>query len=169
MYASNFLYIFLAFREYVFDRKSMFMGHQVDEYVEDTLIRYYVIFANSSRLKDIYRVYFPDSYQKFLNYLYNGKICEFIATYNRQTQNKQLACDEFFYKSSGFGFFTIIATFTEEIRVLKDKADYYYKIADEKNFTYNETYFNCPKSYYDDLYKALSEVQGNCIIRICKL
>ena len=157
MYASNFLYIFLAFREYVFDRKSMFMGHQVDEYVEDTLIRYYVIFANSSRLKDIYRVYFPDSYQKFLNYLYNGKICEFIATYNRQTQNKQLACDEFFYKSSGFGFFTIIATFTEEIRVLKDKADYYYKIADEKNFTYNETYFNCPRRHYDDLYNKYND------------
>ena len=46
MYASNFLYIFLAFREYVFDRKAMFMGHQVDEYVEDTLIRYYVLSKN---------------------------------------------------------------------------------------------------------------------------
>ena len=153
MYASNFLYIFLALREYIFDRKAMFMGYPVDEYVEDTLHRYYVIFANSSRQKDIYRVYFPDSYQKFLNYLYNGKICEFIDTYNKQNpQNKQYECDEFFYRSSGFGFFTIIASFTEEIRILKDRADYYYNIAEEKNFVYNETYFNCPKSYYNDTY-----------------
>ena len=153
MYASNFLYIFLALREYIFDRKAMFMGYPVDEYVEDTLHRYYVIFANSSRQKDIYRVYFPDSYQKFLNYLYNGKICEFIDTYNKQNpQNKQYECDEFFYRSSGFGFFTIIAAFTEEIRILKDRADYYYNIAEEKNFVYNETYFNCPKSYYNDTY-----------------
>ena len=157
MYASNFLFIFLALREYVFHRKSMFMGYSVDNFVEGTLLNYYVIFANSSRQKDIYRVYFPDSYQKFLNYLYNGKICEFIATYNIQTQSKKLACDEFFYKSSGFGFFTIIATFTEEIRVLKDKTDYYYKIADEKNFTYNETYFNCPRRHYDDLYNKYND------------
>ena len=67
-------------------------------------------------------------------------------------KNKQLACDEFFSRSTGFCFFTIIAAFTEEIIILKDRADYYYKIAEEKNFVYNETYSNCPKSYYNDIY-----------------
>ena len=152
-YASNFITIFIGLREYIFDKKTMFLNNPIDEYMEYNLAKYYEIFQNRSKLKDIYRVYFPDSYQVFLNYLYNEKICEFIDMYNRRNpQNKQLACNEFFYGTSRFNFFAIISAFVEEIRSLRDKIDNYYKIAEEKNFVYNETYFNSPKGYYQELY-----------------
>ena len=155
MYAANFLYIFISLREYIFDKKLMFYNQSVDTFLEENLDNYYVIFADKSKKKDTYRVYFPDSYQKFLNYLYNGKICEFINNYNRDNpDNKQLQCDELLYKSSGFGFFTIMATFTEEIRTMKDKIDEYYTIAQEKNFIYNESYYN--DYHYEHLYEKYS-------------
>ena len=158
MYASNFLYIFIGLREYIFDRKALFYNQSVDTFLEENLNNYYVIFADKSKKKDTYRVYFPDFYQKFLNYLYNGKICEFINKYNLENpSNKQYACNEFFYSSSGFGFFTLIATFVEEIRIIKDKMDTNYNIAQKKNFVYNETYFNSPNGFYEELYEKYNK------------
>ena len=163
MYAANFLYIFISLREYIFDKKAKFYNQSVDTYLEENLNNYYVIFASKSKKKDIYRVYFPDSYQKFLNYLYNGKICEFINNYNNDNpDNKQLKCDELLYKSSGFGFFTIMASFTEEIRTMKDAIDTYYKKAKEKNFVYNESYYNDYR-HYEELYNMYNNNRDDYI------
>ena len=163
MYAANFLYIFISLREYIFDKKAKFYNQSVDTYLEENLNNYYVIFASKSKNKDIYRVYFPDSYQKFLNYLYNGKICEFINNYNNDNpDNKQLKCDELLYKSSGFGFFTIMASFTEEIRTMKDAIDTYYKKAKEKNFVYNESYYNDYR-HYEELYNMYNNNRDDYI------
>ena len=153
MYASNFIYIFISLREYIFDKQVTFYNKTVDEYMNTTLSNYYVIFSKSSRMKDIYRVYFPESYQTFLNYLYNQKICEFINDYIKKYSGSNINCNNFFYGSSRFGFFNVLTTFIEEIRSIKDKIDNYYKIAEEKNFTYNESFFNGPNGYYEDYYK----------------
>ena len=154
IFASNFLFVFISFREYVFDRKFLFYNYSVDNYLKYTLKNYYVIYTNSSKEKDMYRVYYPDSYFDFINNLYSTKICDFIDIYNRENpQNKQLGCDEFFYGSSAYGFITILTTFVEEIRTLKDKVDYYYKIADEKKYFYNESLFNEPNGEYNILYQ----------------
>ena len=108
MYASNFLFIFIGIREYMFDKNTMFYNKTVAEYVESTLEEYYVIFSQSSKKKDTYRIYFPDSYQVFLNYLYNGKICEFINIYIQEYPNdSNTNCEIFFFGSSKFGFFTL--------------------------------------------------------------
>ena len=153
MYAANFLFTFISLREYIFDKKTKFYNRTVDEYLEDNLKNYYMIFADKSQKKDTYRVYFPDSYQKFLNYLYNGKMCEFISAYNLDNpNNRQYKCNEFFYSSSGHGFFTLLTTFIEESRTLKGKVDNYYDIAEEKNFVYNESYYNSPNGFYQKLY-----------------
>ena len=157
MYASNFIFIFISLREYIFDKNTTFYNKTSKEYLEYTLDNYYTIFSSSSKLKDIYRVHFPNSYQIFLNYLYNGKLCEFINNFNMENPNDmKYECQEFFHKSSGYGFFTIIATFVEEIRTIKNKVDYYYGIAEEKNFTYNESYFNDYFGYYEEFYKQYS-------------
>jgi hypothetical protein len=68
IYASNFLFTFISLREYIFDRKTKFYNRTVDEYLEDNLNNFYMIFADKSQKKDAYRLYFPDSYQNFLNY-----------------------------------------------------------------------------------------------------
>ena len=159
IYGSNFIFIFISLREYIFDRKTMFYNETVDEYLEYTLNNYYVIFSESSKMKDIYRVYFPNSYQSFLNYLYNGMVCEFIDQYNLN-YHEEIGCDEFFYKSSKFGFFTILSTFVEEIRAIKNKIDIYFDIAKNKKFFYNETYVNDPKGKYDQLYKQYENNSG---------
>ena len=158
MFAANFLYIFIGLREFIYDKKTKFYNKTVDEYLEENLNNYYENYAYLSKNKDTYRIYFPDSYQKLLNYLYNGKICEYINSYNSDNPNaQQYKCDEFFYGSSGFGFFTLLANFVEEIRTLKIKIDNnYYKIAQEKNFVYNESYFNSPNGFYEELYEQYS-------------
>ena len=37
--------------------------------------------------------------------------------------------------------------------MLRDKIDIYLDIAKEKNFSYNESYLNDPKGYYEEYYK----------------
>jgi len=95
MFASHFIYIFVAHREYIFDRNSILYNQTVTDYLNKNLANYYVIFSNKSKTKDIYRVYFPDSYQVFLNYLYSSKICEFIDIYSSQyPENFKINCNK---------------------------------------------------------------------------
>jgi hypothetical protein len=155
MYASNFLYVFIGLREYIFDKKFKFYNQTVDEFVNNTLTNYYVIFSQSSKMKDTYRVYFPESYQEFLNYLYSSsQLCEFINAYIAQyPSSSNIDCDTFFIGSSKWGFFVVLTTFIEEIRALKIEIDSYFSLAEKKNFKYNESYFNDPKGNYEELYK----------------
>ena len=105
-------------------------------------------------MKDIYRVHFPNSYQVFLNYLYSSKICEFINNYiSEYPKESNTSCETFFFGCPRFNFFDILAMFIEEIRKIRDKIDYYYEIAEKKNYTYNESYFNDPKGLYEEMYK----------------
>ena len=96
MYASNFLFIFISLREYIFDKNYMFYNQTVDEYVNRTLANYYVIFSESTKKKDDYRVVFPESSQIFLNYLHSSKICEFIDIYNQEYPQANKNCTTFF-------------------------------------------------------------------------
>ena len=153
MFASNFIFVFIYLREYAFGKKIMFYGQPVDVYINNTLENYYVLYSQSSKMKDTYRVYFPNSYQVFLNYLYNGKICEFIDIYNNEYPEENTNCDIFFYGSSKHGFFCVLTTFVEEARVLIDRIDKYYEIAEKKNFIYNESLVNEPKGFYEDFIK----------------
>ena len=160
MYASNFLFLFISLREYIFDKNFKFYNQTVDEFVNKTLGNYYVIFSQSAKEKDVYRVIFPDSYQDFLNYLHSTKICEFISIYLKEYPNdKKINCDTFFYGSSRFGYFTVLANFVEELRTMRDKIDTYYLIAKQKNFTYNESYFNDPNGAYEELYKRYENIK----------
>ena len=105
MYASNFLYVFIGLREYAFDKKSKFYNRSIDNYVNETLMNYYYIFSESSDIKDIYRAYFPESYQDFLNDLYTSKICELINIYaNTYPDNKNLNCGNFFLEVLNLDF-----------------------------------------------------------------
>ena len=153
MYASNFLFLFISVREYAFGKKVMFYNVPSDEYLKETLPNYYSVYSESEQKKDIYRVYFPNSYEDFLNYLYNEKICDFINIYNHEIPFANTNCDIFLYGSSKFGFFTLLAAFIEEIRTLKDNIDYYYKIAEEKNFIYNESLYKDVRGFYGEFYQ----------------
>ena len=74
MFASNFLFIFISLREYIFDKKVMFYNQTVEKFLEDNLQNYYVIFSEKSKQKDTYRVYFPDSYLKLFIHRKNVRI-----------------------------------------------------------------------------------------------
>ena len=58
----------------------------------------------------------------------------------------------FFFGSSKFGFFTLLAAFIEEIRTMKYLIDDYYDKAEKRNFTYNESLFNDPNGFYEEFY-----------------
>ena len=81
IFAAHFINIFVAFREFMFDRKSILYNETVEDFLNNQLPNYYNLFSQKSKIKDIYRIYYPDSYQVFLNYLYSSKICEFIDIY----------------------------------------------------------------------------------------
>ena len=153
MFASNFLFVFISIREYAFGKNVEFYNQTSDEFLNHTFANFYVTYSAAAKKKDFYRVYFPNSYQVFLNYLYNGKICEFINLYKHEYPNDDINCNTFLYGSSRFGFFNILTTFVEELRIFKDKIDNYYKIAEEKNFTYNESLYNEPNGFYEEFIK----------------
>ena len=153
MFASNFLFVFISIREYAFGKNVAFYNQTSNEFLNNTFGNFYVTYADAAKKKDFYRVYFPDSYQVFLNYLYNKKICEFIDLYKHEYPYDDTNCDTFLYGSSRFGFFTVLTAFVEELRTLKDKIDYYYEIAEQKKFIYNESLYNEPNGFYEEFVK----------------
>ena len=153
MFASNFLFVFISIREYAFGKNVAFYNQTSNEFLNNTFGNFYVTYADAAKKKDFYRVYFPDSYQVFLNYLYNKKICEFIDLYKHEYPYDDTNCDTFLYGSSRFGFFTVLTAFVEELRTLKDKIDYYYAIAEQKKFIYNESLYNEPNGFYEEFVK----------------
>ena len=157
LYASNFLFIFISLREYIFNKKFMFYNQTVDIYVNQTLANYYVIFSKSAELKDKYRVIFPDSFQSFLNHLHSARICEFIDIYTHEYPDSNTSCSKFFFGTPKFGYFCVLATFVEELRLFRDEIDSYLEISETKNFTYNESYLNDPNGYYDQYYEQYKE------------
>ena len=153
IYSSHFIYIFIALKEYIFDKNAILYNQTVNNFLDYNLENYYYIFSQRAENKDIYRVYFPESYQIFLNDLHTKKICELIDKYVSEfPENYYINCNNFFYGTSKFGFFIILSNFVEEIRIMRDKIDYYFSIAETKNFVYNETYFNDPSGKYENLY-----------------
>ena len=158
LFATNFLLPFICLREYPISRKIKFYDTSVSEYINNTLDNFYVIYSQSSEMMDIYRKDFPDSYQDFLNNLYNSKICEYINFYNNEYPDAKTNCETFFFGSAKFGFLTILSNYIEEIRTLKCKIDDYYEISDAKNFHYNESLVNSPDGFYEDLYAQYSSV-----------
>ena len=114
MYSANFFFIFIVIREYPFNKKFIFYNKTVDEYIDNDLSNYYIIFSQTSKMKDIYRVYFPNSYQVFLNYLYSSKICEFINNYiSEYPKESNTSCETFFFGCPRFNFFDILAMFID--------------------------------------------------------
>ena len=158
IFAAHFINIFVAFREFMFDRKSILYNETVEDFLNNQLPNYYNLFSQKSKIKDIYRIYYPDSYQVFLNYLYSSKICEFIDIYiSEYPENIKIDCNNFFYGTPKYGFWNVLSIFVEEIRLMKDKIDYYFSVAEKKNFVYNETYFNDPKGNYEKLYMKYAD------------
>ena len=157
-YMSKFLFPFIGIREYIYERHKSFYNIRVDKYIEDTLHRFYLELSNASKNKDKYVKYFPESYTKFLEYLYSDRIFELIRQFLAQyPDNGFSGPDDFFYGVSNYGFFAILTTYIEEIRMVKDTVDEYIFKLTEKNYTYNESYFNAPNDLYNyitDIYKG---------------
>ena len=151
-YMASFLFPFIGIREYIYDKQKSFYNLPVNEYVSNSLEKFYIDLANTSEYKDKYINYFPKAYTEYLNYLYSDKICELITNFiNQYPNNGYNNCSDFFFGTSDYGFFSILTSFIEEIRNLRYLVDEYIKKGGEKNYTYNESFLNDPNNYYDDL------------------
>ena len=157
-YMASFLFPFIGIREYIYDPKKTFYNIPVFQYIDDALSKFYLKLAETSNNKDKYVKYFPDSYTEYLNYLYSEQICEFITKFNEEyPDNGFKGCDEFFYDSAEYGFFTILTMYIEEIRDLRDIVDDYMVKSEARNYTYNESFYNDPTGCYEILYKNQPE------------
>ena len=157
-YFSSFLFPFIGIREYIYDTNKTFYNRPVNLYIEDALKKFYIDLSKASNNKDAYVKYFPKSYQNFLNNLYSNKICELITEFiDQYPENGLVDCEDFFYGSSSYGFFAILAMYIEEIRSIKNSVDDYLIKAKQKAFIYNESFYNHPLGYYDDVYKKYSK------------
>ena len=152
-YISSFLFPFIGIREYIYDTQKTFYNTPVGEYINDTLEKFYTELVDASNRKDKYVKYFPNSYIEYLNYLYSEHICELINEFaNEYRENGFTNCKDFFYDSSDYGFFSILTIYIEEIRMMRDKIDDYIEKSKQKNFTYNESFYNHPGNLYEEIY-----------------
>ena len=150
LYASNFIFPFIAMREYIFNKKNIFYNETIDKYIDDTLLNFYVNLTSSSNDKDQYQSHFPTKFKNFLDDLYTDKICELILEFNQSYPNNGFTgCGDFFYGTAKFGFYSVLAMYIEEIRTIRDYVDNLYLEAEKNNFAYNESYFQDPKGNYE--------------------
>ena len=155
---SSFLYPFIGIREYICDKRKSFYNIYVEDYIDDTLFRFYTELTEVSEKKDKYLKYFPESYTDYLNNLYSNSICDLIIDFiNRYPNNEYTDCEDFFYGSSDYGFFSILTMYIEEIRYLKDIVNEYNLKVGEKNYIYNESFFNDPNKFYEKQYALYAD------------
>ena len=154
-YMASFLFPFIGIREFINDPTKTFYNLQSEIYIDNTLKKFYVELANDSDYKDRYIKYFPKSYTNYLNYLYSDKICEIIKDFvNKFPNNGYEGCDDFFYGTSDYGFFSILTTYIEEIRYLRDTVKEYITLSKQKGYKYNESFLNDPHGYYEEILYA---------------
>ena len=150
LYASNFLFPFIGMREYIFSKETIFYNESIVIYAEETLKNYYINLTDSSNEKDKYQSHFPQKFKDFLNHLFTDRICDIILEVNQSYPNNGFTgCDDFFYGTSKFGFFSVLSMYIEEIRTIMDKVDNLYLQAENNNYQYNESYFQDPKGNYE--------------------
>ena len=150
LYASNYIFPFIGIREYIFDKNNLFYGETINTYVGDTLQSFYVDLTTSSYEKDKYQSHFPQHFKDFLHELYNEKICQFVMEFKENYPGNGFNnCADFFFGTSNFGFYSVLSMYIEEIRSIRDKVDNLYELALEKDYHYNESYFQDPKGNYE--------------------
>ena len=167
-YTSSFIFPFISVREYIYDPTKTFYNTPVSKYIDNTLEKFYVELSNTSDYQDKYIKYFPKSYSTYINYLYSEEICQFITDFiNEYPNNGYKNCNEFFYGTSDYGFLSLLTSYIEEIRLLRDEVRGYIILSGAKNYKYNESFLNDPDGYYQsyiydnytdviDDYKALN-------------
>ena len=159
-YMPSFLFPFIGIREYIYDPQKTFYNTSSRQYIEETLKKFYIELTEVSNDKDKYIQYFPNSYTDCLNDLYSNQICDFIVGFIKEYPNNEfINCSDFFYGTSDYGFFSLLTTYIEEIRILKDSVDEYIIKSKEKNFAYNESFFNDPSEKYEKLYEKYRDVE----------
>ena len=156
---SNFIIPFIGIREYIYDKHKSFYNIYIETYIDDTLFSFYINLAKVSAKKDEYLTNIPNSYSQYLTYLYSDHICELINDFiNKFPNNGYADCEDFFYGSSNYGFFSILTMYIEEIRYLRDVVNDYISEAQTKNYIYNESFFNDPNRLYQKHYSKYSDV-----------
>jgi len=159
-YTSSFIFPFISVREYIYDPTKTFYNTPVSKYIDNTLQKFYIQLSNISDYQEEYINYFPKSYSAYINYLYSEEICEFITDFiNEYPDNGYKNCDDFFYGTSDYGFLSLLTSYIEEIRLLRDEVREYIALSQAKGFKYNESFLNDPDGYYEEyFYKNYSNV-----------
>ena len=139
-YNSRFLFPFIALREYLYDQKKILLMQEVDKYLDNSLVKFYIELANISDYRDKYTSYLPESYSEFVDSLFRDEQCSFINSFIAEHRHAGFnTCEEFFYNTSNYGFQAILTTYIEELRIMRDLEKYYLQNAAKYNFTYNES------------------------------
>ena len=116
-YYSLILFPFLSLREYLHQSNYSIMGNELTGYIDNYLKQYYMNLNQISERRNHYKQYLPDSYNEYLEDLFNNKQCsllnEFILEY---PDSSYKSCDSLFYNFSYYGFDSITMSFIEDIR-----------------------------------------------------
>ena len=158
-YISGFLFPFIGIREYIYEKQKYFYNTPVYQYIDETLHGFYTQLAETSDNCQKYVSHFPSSFSAYINKLYTTEICNFITDFINEFQGNGFdTCEDFFYGTYDYGFFSILTTYIEEIRMLKNTVNDYYAKAEQKNYIYNESFLNDPNGFYNILYDRFNNV-----------
>ena len=151
-YNFNFLFPFIVLREYLYQPKGTIFRNNINDYLENLLDNFYTELANLTEYKDKYSDYLPTAYSKFLENLYNEQQCSFLDDFINERINHSLyqSCGDFFYRAAYYGFKSILVSYIEEVRVMKDFGLSFVQKAAKNNFKYNESL--CGTTFYKNLY-----------------
>jgi hypothetical protein len=170
-YNSRFLFPFIALREYLYDQKKILLMEEVDIYLDNSLITFYTELANISDYRDKFTSYLPESYSEFVDSLFRDEQCSFINNFLSEHSHAGFnTCEEFFYNTSNYGFQAVLTTYIEEIRIMRDLEKSYLEVAEEYNFTYNESLIGTAgetkhyESFKDDVAKMKIYNQYNPVL-----
>ena len=128
IYNSYFLIPFLSMREYLTASNNYIMEQNINEYLDNALEKNYMNLKDISKNLEKYKKYLPNSYNNYLDDLYNNQQCKLLADFiNEYNLSSYKTCDSIFYNLSSYGFDSLSMSFFEDIRNIKYLANNVYK------------------------------------------
>ena len=143
-YQNKYLFLFTTVRELLFDHTNTIKGKNLIEYSKEQINSFYEdINKEHEEIQAMFK-YLPNNFKVYYDKVRNGDLCSYELSFFTSLQRNGNTCEEFLYGSLQKGLYSLLTTFVEEIRQLKNQFDSYIELAKTNNLpvdVYNNTLY----------------------------
>lgn len=147
-YQNRYLLLFTTIREVIFDYTMTIKSQNLEEYSNNELSSFYQDIKKEHEEIQKRHQYLPKEFRTFYDNVRTGNLCNYNLTSFSFLKTRNNPCEEFLYGTMTGGLYSLLTTFVEELRHLKEQYDVYLILA--KNYSLNHNNSLYGTEYYEE-------------------